>query len=78
MKFSLSNEEIKENLEKIIKQLEKELMLRLAAGGIDFEEFDPSRFQYNPDSGVHSGILTLVQKIDNTKEKLNKLKNSDN
>jgi hypothetical protein len=78
MKFSLSNEEIKENLERIIKQLEKELMLRLAAGGIDFEDFDPVTFQYNPDSGVHSGIAVLVQKIDNTKEKLNQLKDSDN
>lgn len=77
MKFSLSNEEIKDNLERIIKQLEKELMLRLAAGGIDFDEFDPLTFEYNPDSAVHSGISALVQKIENTKEKLNKLKNSD-
>jgi hypothetical protein len=74
MKFSLSNDEIKNNLENIIKQLEKELMLRLAAGGIDFEDFDPDTFEYNPDLGVHSGILTLVQKLENIKTKLDKYK----
>ena len=57
-----------------IKQLEKELMLRLAAGGIDFEDFDPDTFEYNPDLGVHSGILTLVQKLENIKTKLDKYK----
>ena len=74
MKFSLSIDEIKNNLENIIKQLEKELMLRLAAGGIDFEDFDPDTFEYNPDLGVHSGILTLVQKLENIKTKLDKYK----
>jgi len=78
MKFSLSKEETILAVQNAIKQLEKELMLRLAAGGIDFEDFDPVTFQYNPDSGVHSGIAVLVQKIDNTKEKLNQLKDSDN
>jgi hypothetical protein len=73
VKFSLSQEEIKSNLENIVKQLEKELMLRLAAGGIDFEDFDPDTFQYNPDSGVHAGIIGLIQKINNTKSKLSAL-----
>lgn len=77
MKFSLTNEEIKDNLEKIIKQLEKELMLRLAAGGIDFEEFDPKNFDYDPESGIHSGIMGLVEKIENTQAKLDKLKTSE-
>jgi hypothetical protein len=74
MKFSLSDDEIKANLENIVKQLEKELILRLSAGGIDFEDFDPDTFEYNPDSAVHSGILILVQKLENTKTKLDKYK----
>lgn len=70
MKFSLSEEEINLAVQNAIKQLEKELILRLAAGGIDIDDFDPDNFEYDLNSGVHSGIKGIVTKIQNLKNKL--------
>lgn len=73
MKFSLSKEETILAVQNSIKQLEKELILRLAAAGIDIDDFDPDTFEYNPDSAIHSGILTLVAKVNSLKNKLDNL-----
>lgn len=77
MKFSLSKDELKEAINSTIKQLEKELILRLSAGGIDIDDFDPETFEYNLDSGVHSGIYNIVMKIENLKIKLTNLESSE-
>lgn len=70
MKFTLSEEEVKNATLNAVKQLEKELILRLAAGGIDIDSFDPDTFIFNSDSGIHSGIEDILLKIKNLKEKL--------
>ena len=73
MKFSLSNEEMKLAIENTVKDLEKNLILRLSAIGIDFEEFDPNSFIFNDESAAHDGIKKLIIRIENLKVKLENL-----
>jgi len=72
VKFSLSNEEMKIAIEGTVKDLEKNLILRLSAAGIDFEQFNPDTFAYDSDSAVHDGIKTIIARIDTLKAKLEK------
>jgi hypothetical protein len=73
MQFSLSSEEKKEAYQLVKIELEKALILRLSALGIDPEEFDEENFIPAENSTAQKDIYDIIFKIKDIDNKISSL-----
>lgn len=67
MKFNLPNDQKKQAYENVRNELEKNLILRLTAIGIDPEVFDEESFEPNQSSTAQMDIKDILEQIARTK-----------
>lgn len=73
MQFSLSSEEKKEAYQLVKIELEKALILRLSALGIDPEEFDEENFIPAENSTAQKDIYDIILKVKDIDNKISSL-----
>ena len=73
MQFSLSSEEKKEAYQLVKVELEKALILRLSALGIDPEEFDEENFIPAENSTAQKDIYDIILKVKDIDNKISSL-----